>query len=406
MLRWLCVEMGLRAQMHEYRLALKTPLVTAFGVVEQRQGILFAISNGTHCGWGEAAPLPGWSDTTLDDCRSVLRGVAQRVPQFEDAAQLTATTLLSDLEAFPYARAAVSGAILDLLAQAQGVTLGVFLQSRFEALRADGADADDRSARSVFLHSHFEAFCPPYRGALPPVSEVPTSVRVNGLVTDPDPQSAAAAAANLVADGISAIKLKVGAVAPQVDIARVVATRRAIGDTIELRLDANGAWNVDVAITTLRKMAQCDVAFCEEPTAGIAGIAAVGEKSVVPVGVDESAKTCADIFAALQTKKIAVVILKPQTLGGSDVAFGVLAQLESFGVRGVVSTMIDSVVGVAHAAHLAVAALPDEIHGLHTSVLLADDVAPNFVVEGSRLCVPSGVGLGVAPRVCMVSPHG
>ena len=398
--------MGLRAQMREYRLALKSPLVTAFGVVEQRQGILFAISNGTHCGWGEAAPLPGWSGSTLDDCRLVMRDIARRVPQFEDVAQLTATTLLSDLEACPYARAAVSGAILDLQAQAQGVTLGVFLHSHFEALRADGAGADDRSAQDVFWHSRFEAFCPPYRGALPPGAEVPTSVRVNGLVTDPDPQSAAATASNLVADGISAIKLKVGAVTPQVDIARVAATRRAIGDTIELRLDANGAWNVDVAITTLQKMAQCDVTFCEEPTAGIAGIAAVGEKSVVPVGVDESAKTSADVFAALQTKKIAVVILKPQALGGSDVAFGVLAQLESFGVRGVVSTMIDSVVGVAHAAHLAVAALPDEVHGLHTSALLADDVAPSFVVEGSRLRLPSSVGLGVAPRVCMVSPHG
>ena len=161
---------------------------------------------------------------------------------------------------------------------------------------------------------------------------------VNGLISHVEPSQVAAAAADLVADGTSAIKLKVAAVDPTTDLARVAAARSAIGDDIELRLDANGGWDVDTAIATLRAMADHDVSFCEEPTPGIDGIAAVGAAGVVPVAVDESAVTLDDIAIALRTEAISVVVIKPQALGGPDMAMAAAALLEEFGADGVVTT--------------------------------------------------------------------
>lgn len=356
--------MGLTTELHDYRLALASPLVTAHGVVTHREGVLLSISDGVNVGWGEAAPMPGWSRETLRDCRRVLESAGSRLVQFDSVGDPRVTAILAELEVRPHARAAVAGAVLDLVAQNRGVSVASLL-CRFPGFVSGG--------------------------------ELPRSVSVNGLISEGEPDSVAAAAADLVADGISAVKLKVAASDPAADLARVAAARSVVGDDIELRLDANGGWDIDTAIATLRSMAEYNVAFCEEPTPGIDGIAVVGAASVVPVAVDESAVTADDIAAALRTDTIGVVVVKPQALGGSDLAMAAVALVEEFGARGVVTTMIDSAVGVAHAAHAAAAALPEQAHGLATSTLLVNDVAPRLKVEGGELHLPELPGLGVCP---------
>lgn len=356
--------MGLTIELRDYRLALTSPLVTAHGTVSHREGVLFSIGDGVHVGWGEAAPLPGWSRESLDDCRRVLESVAPRLGKLDSLDDPRLTAILAELEARPHARAAVAGTVLDLAAQGEGVSVAFLLSNRFNSVP---------------------------RKALPP------SVWVNGLISHDEPEAVALAAAGLVSEGISAIKLKVAATDPETDVARVSAARSAIGDDIELRLDANGGWDIETAISTLRKMADCNVAFCEEPAAGIGGIAAVGTASTVPVAVDESAVTVEDITAALQTEAIGVVIVKPQALGGSDLAMDAIALVGEFGATAVVTTMIDSTVGVAHAAHVAAAALPEQAHGLATSTLFAADIAPRLKLTGGKLHLPQTPGLGVVP---------
>ncbi|MYA74308.1 MAG: o-succinylbenzoate synthase [Acidimicrobiaceae bacterium] len=356
--------MGLTTELRDYRLALASPLVTAHGVHEYRDGVLFAISDGVHVGWGEAAPLPGWSRESCDDCRRGLESVAPRLSECDSVDDPRLTEILAELETHPHARAAIAGASLDLAAQSDGVSLGSLLNGRFGSV---------------------------------PREALPHSVSVNGLISDLQPERVAAAAAELASEGISAVKLKVAATDSNTDVARVAATRSAIGDDIELRLDANGGWDIETAVDTLRRMADYDITFCEEPTAGIDGIAVVGAAGVVPVAVDESAVTVGDIAAALKTDAIRVVIVKPQALGGSDLAMAALAMAEETGAGAVVTSMIDSAVGVAHAAHFAAAVLPEVAHGLATSTLLAEDTAPRLNLEGGRLHLPQSPGLGVSP---------
>ena len=356
--------MGLITGLHDYRLALASPLVTAHGVVDHREGLLFSISDGANVGWGEAAPMPGWSRESLDDCKIVLASVAPRLAQLDSVDDSRLTAILTELEARPHARAAVTGAVLDLAAQGEGVSVASLLSNSFTSV---------------------------------PREALPRSISVNGLISHGEPEAVALAAAGLASDGISAIKLKVAAANPRTDVARVSAARSAIGDEIELRLDANGGWDIDTAIATLHKMAGYNIAFCEEPTAGIEGIAAVGAASGVPVAVDESAVMVSDIATALRTNTIRVVVIKPQALGGPDLAVAAVALVEEFGADAVVTTMIDSAIGVAHAAHVAAAVLPAKAHGLATSVLLADDIAPRLEITAGRIHLSEAAGLGVSP---------
>ena len=365
--------MGLITGLHDYRLALASPLVTSHGVVDHREGVLFSISDGANVGWGEAAPMPGWSRESLDDCKIVLASVAPRLAQLDSVDDSRLTAILTELEAQPHARAALAGAAFDLSASSHELSLASLLMAH------------------------------PVLGSAPPGSLTaelgePRSVLVNGLISDAHPEAVATNAAVLALEGITAVKLKVAAADPRTDLARVAAARSAIGDDIELRLDANGGWDVDTAVSTLMEMAEFNVAFCEEPTAGIDGIAAVGAASGVPVAVDESAVTVSDIAVALRTSTISVVVIKPQALGGPDLAVAAVALVEEFGADAVVTTMIDSAVGVAHAAHLAAAALPQQVHGLATSTLLANDVAPRLEITAGRMHLPEVAGLGVSPN--------
>ena len=365
--------MGLITGLHDYRLALASPLVTAHGVVDHREGLLFSISDGANVGWGEAAPMPGWSRESLSDCKTTLEAAASRVAHLDSVDDPRFGAILTELEAQPHARAALAGAAFDLSASSHELSLASLLMAH------------------------------PVLGSAPPGSLTaepgePRSVLVNGLISDAHPEAVATKAAVLALEGITAVKLKVAATDPRTDLARVSAARSAIGDDIELRLDANGGWDVDTAVNTLMEMAEYNVAFCEEPTAGIEGIGTVGAASVVPVAVDESAVTVDDIATALKTNTIRVVIVKPQALGGPDLALAAVALVEDFGATAVVTTMIDSAVGVAHAAHLAAAVLPERANGLATSALLADDIAPRLEISEGRMHLPEVAGLGVSPN--------
>ncbi len=356
--------MVLATELRDYRLALVSPLVTAHGVVDHREGVLFSISDGANAGWGEAAPMPGWSRESLADCRTTLESAASRLAHLDSVDDPRFEAILAELEARPHARAAVAGAVLDLAAQGEGVGVASLLSSRFTSV---------------------------------PREALPRSVLVNGLISDAHPEAVTTKATVLALEGITAVKLKVAAADPRADLARVAAARAAIGDEIELRLDANGGWDIDTAIATLQKMADYDIAFCEEPTAGIDGIAAVGAASAVPVAVDESAVNLSDIATALITDAVRVVIIKPQALGGPDLALTAVALVGEFGADAVVTTMIDSAIGVAHAAHVAAAVLPEQAHGLATSALLTEDTAPRLKVEDGKLHLPQPSGLGVSP---------
>ncbi len=348
---------ALGVALHPVRLPLVTPLTTAAGTVAVREGVVLGLDDGEHTGWGEAMPMPGWSHESAGEVRAALDGTATTVATFDGAADPRFDRLLADLERLPTARAAVAGARADLSARRAGRPLAATLRET-----------------------------------------ATTEVTVNALVADPSPDVVGAAVANHVASGMTSVKVKVAGAYSTVDldVARVAAARRAGGPDLELRIDANGGWDGATAIEALRRMVVHDVAFCEEPVAGVAALCEVAARAVVPVAIDESARTEEDLTAALDAG-IRVVVVKPQALGGPDIAMRVIDRVTGAGAEVVVTTLVDSAVGVAHAAHVAAASGSTLAHGLATSTLLARDIAPPLTVEAGRLRLSAGAGIGPAP---------
>ncbi|MCZ2821962.1 o-succinylbenzoate synthase [Modestobacter sp. VKM Ac-2977] len=208
------------------------------------------------------------------------------------------------------------------------------------------------------------------------------SVPVNVTVPAVGPDRAHAI---VTASGCRTAKVKVAepGQAAADDLARVEAVRDALGPAGAIRVDANAAWDVDTAVARLRELDRVGLEYAEQPCATIGELAAVRRRVEVRVAADEVVRRAADPRAVDLREAADVVVLKVQPLGGVQAA---LAVAEAHGLPCVVSSALESSVGIAAGVALA-AALPELPFacGLATVALFTDDVTgePLLPVDGA-----------------------
>jgi O-succinylbenzoate synthase len=183
-------------------------------------------------------------------------------------------------------------------------------------------------------------------------SPVRDAVPVNALVDDGPVD-----AATLV--GFPAVKVKVGRPNPDDDVALVAAVRDVIGPGVGLRVDANGAWDLETATAVLHRLAGCDLELAEQPVAGLDELARLRRGVDVPVAADESVRTLGDARCLAALGAADAVVLKVQPLGGVRAALRVA---EAAGVPALVTSMRETSIGIAAGLALA-AALPELPYG-------------------------------------------
>ena len=168
------------------------------------------------------------------------------------------------------------------------------------------------------------------------------------------------------------------------DEARLEAVRDALGPTGKVRVDANGAWSVDEAVTAVRLLdrAAGGLEYVEQPCATVEELASVRRRVEVPVAADESIRRAEDPYRVRHLEAADVAVLKVQPLGGVRACLRIA---EDIGLPVVVSSALETSVGIAAGVALA-AALPSLEHacGLATVRLLTDDVVaePLLPVDG------------------------
>jgi O-succinylbenzoate synthase len=159
------------------------------------------------------------------------------------------------------------------------------------------------------------------------------------------------------------------------DQARLEAVRDALGPGGLIRVDANGAWDVETAVTVLPLLEKAagGLEYVEQPCASVEDLAAVRRRTNVRVAADESIRRAEDPYRVKALEAADVAVLKVQPLGGVRACLQIA---EDIGLPTVVSSALETSIGLAAGVALA-AALPELEHasGLATVGLLADDVA-------------------------------
>jgi glucarate dehydratase len=211
-----------------------------------------------------------------------------------------------------------------------------------------------------------------------------------------EPAAAAEAARSYLARGHREFKVKIG-MAEATDLSLVRAVRGVIGD-LPLRADVNGAWSPGTAKRMLEKLRPFDLHYIEQPLEldDIAGHAALRRSQPVPVALDESAYTLADVANIIRAEAADVILLDPHEAGGLWPVIKQAAICEGVGIP--VTLHSGGELGLSQAAYLHLAAsIPNMTIALDTErAHLADDIVrePFDLLDGC-FAVPTAPGLGV-----------
>ncbi|MDR1152647.1 MAG: o-succinylbenzoate synthase [Bifidobacteriaceae bacterium] len=201
-----------------------------------------------------------------------------------------------------------------------------------------------------------------------------TEIPVNATVPAVGPDAGAAIVRE--SGGCRTVKVKVAGPGDTLDAERdrVAAVRDAVGPRGAIRIDANGAWDVDTAVDRLAALdkAAGGLEYAEQPCRSIADLAAVRRRTRVPIAADESIRHSADPLAVVRHRAADVAVLKVQPLGGVRACLELAERLD---LPVVVSSALETAVGIAAGLALA-AALPVAplACGLATGQLLGADV--------------------------------
>jgi len=211
-------------------------------------------------------------------------------------------------------------------------------------------------------------------------------------------------------DGCTAFQIK-GTGGPDRDAAVTRALRDALGSEALLRVDVNGGYRgrgAKEAIRAVRMLEDAGADLVEQPTEGLAQMAAVREAVSATVIADESVWQPQDVLDIVRAGAADVVSIYVAKAGGLLRARKVAAVAEACGFPCDVNGSLEGGVGNAANLHLAVACPsvtlpsvipvttladgPDRTAGRY----YADDVVrESFPYEDGLLRAPEGPGLGV-----------
>jgi muconate cycloisomerase len=220
---------------------------------------------------------------------------------------------------------------------------------------------------------------------------------------------AAEEAAQVVAEGVGTIKIKIG-IDPERDVAVVREVRNAIGPKPRIRVDANQGYRAwPEALAALQRIGAYDIAYAEQPVDGIEQMAEISARCDIPLMAEESAWTERDVVR-IATAKAAQYLSVYYTMEG-----GVWRAMRLLTVAGAHRMIADingsAEMGIGNAANLHLAAASPEIalpgtipvtstaDTVRTQVAgrhyLDDIIQQPFVYADGCLQVPDGPGLGI-----------
>jgi L-alanine-DL-glutamate epimerase-like enolase superfamily enzyme len=355
-------------RIHRLTVPLRRPFVTAVRAALLIDVLLVEVRDSDgRCGWGEAPTSWRVTGESPEGVSAALSG-----PLIEAVRGLASDDIESSGVAIERAvvhnsaaRMALDCALFDLAAQVRGVPLFQFL----------GGSARD----------------------------IRTDMTLSAVVNDADLATLVQTAHDFVDAGFSTLKVKAGAGGD--DVKTLVEVRRAIGENVRLRVDANQGWSPDRAIQIIKALedAGVGVELVEQPVGrdNIDGLALVTSQVETPIMADESVWTSRDLREIIRSHAADMINVKLAKTGGLRGAIDLASVAQENGVHVIVGCMAESHVGIAAGAALASALKGSQQHSpeaqdLDGGLLLSfSPVLGGVTYQGERLLLSDSPGIGI-----------
>ncbi len=222
------------------------------------------------------------------------------------------------------------------------------------------------------------------------------SVEVSAYLFGTDQARLKQSAQEFLDKGYKSFKVKIG-MDEYSDIKNVETVRSTVGNK-HLRADVNSAWTPGTAKRMLNKLMPFDLQYIEQPLEldDIAGHSDLRRQQMIPVALDESAYTLADVGNIVRAGAADVILLDPHEIGGMWQTVKAAAIAEAVGIPVTLHSGGELAVSQSAYVHLA-SSIPNMSISIDSERdYLVDDIAKNppVVVDGC-LSASDNIGLGV-----------
>ncbi|WP_257296079.1 o-succinylbenzoate synthase [Endozoicomonas sp. YOMI1] len=324
------------ADILKYRLPLKQPLLLKHASLNKREGLILRLRIGDRCGYGDIAPLPGFSRESLSEAEEQLQVFCRAV---NDGRPLS----LSDLENSTF--------LTDVL-RLQPIPSVLFgIESALWWLQQD----------------HW--FVPPE----------------TGLLLQGDTGHILHRLAQWQGNWATEFKLKIGRDSIEDDCVRINTVLQALPKSVNIKLDANQQWTLDQAIRIAASIDVKRVAYVEEPTANVAEFSQLYEKTGLRFALDETVQNPEYLLQPMHG--LAAVVIKPTLVGGLARCWQLVTTGRSLGVRTVFSSSYESSIGLHIVEQLSAQWTPGELPGLDTLSAFIDSLTSERIIAGQPLAI-------------------
>lgn len=340
-----------------YCIPFKKPFQVAGNVITKREGILLVYKENDLEAYGEVAPLPGFSQETLEQVRQVLllnRALIQE--SIEQGSGHQTLQVLEQIHSFPSLSFGLDTLLHDVAAKRENKSLVEYL----------------------FPDSNRLVHC-------------------NATLPIGDEAAALKTAKELISAGFKTLKIKVGKDFPREK--KIVQALRHHFPAVKIRIDANQAWSKIEAIQNLKALHPLDIEYCEQPVQQefLEDLKAVKEAVQIPIAADESVRNKTQAVELSERKAADLLILKPMLLGSFQTIFVTKAVADTHHIKTIFTTSFETAIGRAAIAALA-AGLGEkgQAHGLATDRFLEKDLAVESWLDKPKISFTGLKGLGIS----------
>ena len=331
---------------YPFSFSLNNFLINSKQSYNEREGFWLEIKSENCCGYGEAAPLSGFSKENLHEIYYAFQGFFHAVKN--EQIDLEELLLLAEIHCLgcPSARFAIETAIYDILSKELKISISRYLN----------------------------------------VSSL-SKIKVNGII-----------GAHSESDNFKVLKLKVGISNIFDEVDSLKKLKELYGDEVLFRLDANGIFDLPKAIRFCKEVEKFNIDYIEQPLPPdkLEDLEELQYHTDISIALDESITSLESVEKVIDLDLAQAYIIKPMISGGFIESGKIIELAKSKNIRSIISSSLETSIGRMACIHLAASNNISEACGLATDCFIIDKWQTPKIKNGIlKLDEIPGIGLEI-----------